>query len=431
MDNLLFKRISLFSSLIALSILSQSANATFANTDYGYGAINKSIAGSGSAYPVDSLASALNPAGIAYVNSQMDFGLEVFKPIRGYSANQVSTPFGVAPGSFNSEMRYFFIPNFGYVIPVANCNGAFGIAAYGNGGSNTNYPWLTGSTIGPGYSVYGGGTAGIDLKQFFINLSFAYKVHPQVSLGISLIPAIQVVSVTGFQPFQPFSWSPTNLSDRGNQYSVGLGTRLGVRYLPLNQLALAASYQPKLTMTKQTKYKGAFPNKGSLSIPSNGIVGLSITPLPNWTFNADYQHIWYSDEPSYSNKNVCSLTSFAPCIGVNGGSGFGWGNVSIVKLGAIWRVIDYFTLRAGFAYTTQPVLASQTLFNIAAPAVTQQHYTTGFTYKVNRRIAINTNFLYVPRVTIAGTNQFNTAQRIKIFMEQYELGASLTWKLDV
>ena len=84
--------------------------ATAGSKDYGYGAISKSMAGSGVADPEDSFAPALNPAGIAYLDQQMDIGVAIFSPRRGYDAASTGQPFDVAPGTHWSDKNYFAIP---------------------------------------------------------------------------------------------------------------------------------------------------------------------------------------------------------------------------------------------------------------------------------------------------------------------------------
>lgn len=75
------------------------------------------------------------------------------------------------------------------------------------------------------------------------------------------------------------------------------------------------------------------------------------------------------------------------------------------------------------------VRESQTRFNIISPATPQDHYTLGFTRILSPTLDLNTNFMYAPKVSVSGNNQFNPSQRIPVFMSQYEFGASLNWKL--
>lgn len=429
MKNISKKLLFRLSILTAILGSHQIAYATVGANDFGYGNINKGMAGTGVAFPTDSFTSAINPAAEVYVRDRADLGLTIFSPRRGYSANSIgAAPFGVAPGSHSSDRNYFFLPNVGYVGNFANNKAAWGVSLYGNGGMNTAYPSsnITGSTIGFGPGVYAAGPAGIDLKQIFVNLSIAWEAQPNFSIGASLIPAMQVLSVTGVSNFAPFSDNPSNLSDRNDEIVFGIGGRVGAMYKPNACVGLGIAYQPKISMGKVSRYSGFLPNSGSLDIPANGTIGISLLPIDNVNVNFDVQHIWYSLASAYSNKNSCSG---GVCLGVPGGAGFGWDNPTAYKLGAEWRVNDAWAVRAGYVYNNQVVPSSQTIFNILAPAVVQNQITAGFTHDFSRCFALNVSGMYAPKTTVSGPNQFNPAQDIKLYMYQYELGASLSWKL--
>ena len=66
-------------------------------------------------------------------------------------------------------------------------------------------------------------------------------------------------------------------------------------------------------------------------------------------------------------------------LGSDGGAGFGWRDVTVVKAGVQWRAAQDWTLRAGFSSGSNPVPASEVLFNILAPGVIRQHVTAGAT----------------------------------------------------
>lgn len=427
---LTFFRLSLSSALIATC---QLAFATAGSTDYGYGEISKSMGGTGVAMPLDSLTPATNPAGIAFLEEQADFGLSIFSPRRGYEASNVSPqPFGVAPGTHWSDNNYFFIPDMGYTRPFAEQRGAFGISLYGNGGMNTDYSKdFSGSTFGPSSSVYGGGSAGINLQQMFLNIALAWKLTPQFSLGASLLPAVQTLSAKGVSVAAPFSADPNNLSDNGVDYSYGLGFKFGALLKPSPFFSAGASYQPKISMSAFDDYKGFLPDQGTLDIPATGTVGISISPEKRLSFNADAQRIWYENVNAYGNNlNSCTLGG-APCLGVDNGAGFAWKNTNVYKFGAQWVANEKWTWRAGYAYVTQPISSSsaQDIINVLAPAVVQNHYTVGLSYDFNQRFALNPYFLYAPKSTSSGQNQFNPNQQVDLFMRQYAVGASLSWKI--
>ena len=64
-------------------------------------------------------------------------------------------------------------------------------------------------------------------------------------------------------------------------------------------------------------------------------------------------------------------------LGMEGGAGFGWKDMTVVKLGAQWEASHDWTLRLGYATGKQPIPASEVMFNLLAPGVIEQHVTLG------------------------------------------------------
>jgi len=143
----------ILSSAIALAVaLPASAWATNGYFSHGWGTKSKAMAGVATALPQDTLVSATNPAGMAFLGQRFDLGVSFFNPSpRGYEANNdFSTgpypggpdnfPTGgfVTPGRYDSDTNWFLIPSLGYNHPL-NERSTIGISIYGNGGMNTDY----------------------------------------------------------------------------------------------------------------------------------------------------------------------------------------------------------------------------------------------------------------------------------------------------
>ena len=88
--------------------------------------------------------------------------------------------FGLAPGEVESDIKYFPIPAFGASWDAGE-NGAFGLALYGNGGKNTNWPTAT---------FYAGTPTGINLSQMFVAPTYALKLADKHALGVTAIGAV-------------------------------------------------------------------------------------------------------------------------------------------------------------------------------------------------------------------------------------------------
>ena len=119
-------------ALLAIAAASGSAFATNGYFSHGYGIKAKSMGGVGIALPQDSLAAASNPAGMAMVGDRMDFGLDLFSPIR--TATWTGTGGGVYSRpleDYKSGKNLFAIPEFGY-NKMLGWDMAVGINVYGN-----------------------------------------------------------------------------------------------------------------------------------------------------------------------------------------------------------------------------------------------------------------------------------------------------------
>jgi long-chain fatty acid transport protein len=94
--------------------------------------------------------------------------------------------------------------------------------------------------------------------------------------------------------------------------------------------------------------------------------------------------------------------------------------MTTVKLGLQYEANNDWTWRAGYSYGNQPVPESEVFFNILAPGVIEQHFTTGFTKKFdNNRQEINFAAMYAPVKSIT--------QTVELEMKQYQL--ELGWSL--
>ncbi len=111
-----------------------------------------------------------------------------------------------------------------------------GVSVYGNGGMNTEYK--SGSALVPNSNdpqfsmatlpgTYGAGTAGINLAQLFINVSFAKKINAKHAFGGSLLLVGQRLIVQGVDNFEGFSLDPDNLSGNRKSDSYGAGLKVG------------------------------------------------------------------------------------------------------------------------------------------------------------------------------------------------------------
>ena len=411
-------RKALLATAVTAALLPAAAFATTGYFSHGYGIKAKSMGGVGIALPQDSLAAATNPAGMALVGNRMDVGLDWFAPDRG--SEVVGNPMfsGTYDGNGASS---FLIPEFGY-NRMLNPNLALGISVYGNGGMNTEY------TTSPFAALGGSSPAGVDLSQLFIAPTIAWKSGAH-AFGASLNLAYQRFQARGLQPFAMFSSDPANLTDRGYDTSTGWGVRVGWTGQITPSVTLGATYQTKTQMGKFDKYKGLFAEQGGFDIPENYGVGVAWKATPGLTLAADVQQINYSDVASVGNPINCLFTGCQ--LGASNGAGFGWQNTTVYKIGAMYELNRSWTLRGGFVTLKQPIPASQTLFNILAPGVVENHATLGATWQMSNQSELTLGYMHAFEKKVNGSGSIPPGLgggEANLRMSQNSLGIAWGWK---
>lgn len=358
-------------SLLALLLLPYAAaHATNGYFSSGYGVKAQGLSGAGIALPQDALAAATNPAGTADVGERADLGLTVFVPRR--SADIVGNAFGADQSYSGDNTSTFYIPDFAFTRRI-NAQTSWGLAAYGNGGFNTDY------ASNPIARFGATGSAGISLEQLIITPLLAYKVNDTHTLGVALNIAYQQFAAKGLQPFDgPASSAPGSVTNKGVDSSTGTGVRLGWSGKLTPSLTLGATWASKIS-GKFDKYKGLFADGGTFDIPENYGVGLAFAVNPQWTLAADVQTIRYSQVTSVGDS-VASLFNGSKQLGSANGPGFGWRDQTVFKLGVNHQYNKDLVLRAGVSTGDQPVPSSETFFNILAPGVVQNHLSLGATW---------------------------------------------------
>lgn len=389
-----------------------AASATEGYFALAYGPAQRGVGGAGVAHSVDPMSAAINPANIGDIGHQLTFGLEAFSPRRGFTAN--GTNF-VPDGETRSGHNWFPIPNFGYNMPLES-GGALNVMVYGNGGMNTSYPDVANPNCGGATGIFCGGKAGVDLMQMFVSVGYGRK-DGNFSWGIAPTFAVQRFAARGIAAFSGSSVDGANFTNRGYDFSTGVGLRAGVKYeiSPTATIGLAA--QTRFKMSKLDKYAGLFEDGGSFDIPASITAGIAFKPRNDLTMMLDFQKIFYSDIGAVGNPAT------AGAYGAAGGAGFGWDDVSVVRLGAEWQQNSDMTWRAGYAYASNPVGADDVTMGIFAPGVVQHHFSFGGAKKLNDRDTLDFAVNYVAPHKVKGP--FMTGGEVALDMHQFS--ASIGW----
>lgn len=364
----------LYPLLLAGLALPGSALATNGYFTHGFGVRAQAVAGVGIALPQDGLAAANNPAGTASLGNRLDLGATWFRPSRGAS---ISGNGAGANGSFSGDdTENFLIPELGYVRQLSD-QLSFGFALHANGGMNTDYKRNPFAPFGSA------GSAGVNLEQLFITPSLAWQLDDRNTVGVATTFAYQRFEMKGVQAFANpfFSASPSDVSNKGVDSATGWGWKLGWTGEVSPGLTLGATYSSRVEMGRFSSYKGLFAERGGFDVPASYGVGVAWQANDRLTLASDWQRIEYSDVKSVGNP-LANLLSGNP-LGSNNGGGFGWRDISVVKLGAVHAWSDAITLRAGVSHAQQPIPSSETFFNILAPGTIEDHVSAGISWKTS------------------------------------------------
>lgn len=452
---------------MAIGMVAAPAMATNGYFLHGYGAASAAMGGVGYALPQDALAPAANPAGITLLDDRVDIGVDWFRPRRGatiYGNNSIAPLVNsgsvlgggghltgpTANGSYNGDRKTnAYIPSVGYATRI-NERLNFAIAMYGNGGLQTDYrdnPFAAFQLKGTPRN------AGVDLEQLFVAPTLALRLTDHQSLGVSLDIVYQQFKAWGLQAFAldgypsaqapivgPFSVAPDKVTDQGPDHAFGFGYRVGYLVEPFDGFTLGGSYQPKTHMKRFSKYAGLFAGHGVFDVPENYGGGIAYRWRRLLVLSADVQRINYSDVSSVGTPLQPFVNGVK--LGADGGPGFGWRDMTIYKFGAAVQVAPPVLLRLGYSYGRQPIPADQTLFNILAPGVIEQHFTAGAQIKLGKGYDLNLSYLYAPEKTVNGHNSIPNGTVLdlppknfgggeaNIHLKEQTVGVALTVHLD-
>ena len=145
---------------------------------------------------------------------------------------------------------------------------------------------------------------------------------------------------------------------------------------------------------------------------------------------ADVQQILYSGVASISNPFLqFDPATGAPtnALGGNNGAGFGWEDMTIIKIGIQYVMDESLTLRGGFSFGGQPIPdgndSRDLIFNILAPGVVETHISVGATKTMNNGHAVSLAVTRALSNSISGPNPLEapSQQTITLEMDQWEV----------
>jgi len=457
-----------------LLILCSVAWATDGYFATGTGTENKGLAGAGIAFLNSTSTAALNPAAISFSPNtgwSFDISVGLFNPIREYTITGAPTPpqnwgymdpdgnfvadgrfmaLGLTPGTVESGKDFFVIPTVSVTYKMDEEN-SFGLNIYGNGGMNTEYDTETyfSSTINsfgnpmpngfPNPMANVKGPTGVNLEQLFVSATYSRKLGEKHALGLSPIFAYQSFEATGLQAFRDMGLSTdaTSVTNNDAATATGFGFRVGYQGEIFENFRVGAAYQSEIDMSEFDEYKGLFAEEGDFNIPANWSFGVAYSINDGFTLVADVKSIMYSDVKAIANgMDLMALQPMVPDVtdpagaafvqnpnykglGSTEGAGFGWDDIMVYKVGAVYVMDADWTFRAGFSTGDNPLSEENVMFNILAPAVNENHISFGATYNLGDQL-INFAVTHALDNSIEGANPMDPGQTIELKMNQWE-----------
>jgi len=425
-----------------------TASATAGYFSIAYGAKSRGIAGAATALSQDTYAAAVNPAGMAKAVGTNDVGILIFSPDREASTPSTgNTPQG-------SDLEGFIIPSGGFVRQL-NDKMTWGMSIYANGGLNTSYD-TEDNPASNGRNPFGfPDRLGVDLAQLVFAPTITYELNKDHTLGASLLVGYQLFKAAGLQGFCGLkgdgtcngAGTPTStraaanegLTNQGYDDAWGFGLRVGWQGKLSENVSVGAAYSTKIYMSEFDKYDQLFAEDGDFDIPANWSIGIAGKVSPKVTLSADIQQIMYGDVKAIANSgpnNTNPMNPFAGgrgVLGADNGLGFGWDDVTVFKIGAVYEHNANFTYRFGYAHNTEAFDDDELAFNVLAPATIRDHITAGFTYRPKGKDDQQVTFTFMHALESSQSGDFpaafngGTVGRTRLQMLQNAFDFQYTW----
>jgi long-chain fatty acid transport protein len=379
----------------------------------GGGAVNRSMGGTATAAPLDSLGALFwNPATLsALPQSEMSFNLEALMAYPELSSSVAASTFapGVPPvplsGTTRSDSAACVLPNFGLAHHLEDSPLTLGLGLLTVGGFNSNYPASVTNPILTPQAPRGIGLGNIsaELEVYQITPTASLQLGDHLAVGIG--PTISLASLRA----DPFIVAPpddangdgfaTYRSGEHTPFHWGGGFQAGV-YVPTDSgFNFGASFK-STQWFERFRYNAVnelgLPVRDTLrfDFPMITSVGVSYCGFERLLLASDVRYIDYRNTPPFDRQG------FTPQGAVRG---VGWDSVFVVTLGAQYQVTDRLSVRAGYSYNNDPEDGALAFFNVGAPTIVEHTASAGFSWQMNCHLVASLAYVHGFQNTLTGT----------------------------
>ncbi|HSQ54179.1 MAG TPA: outer membrane protein transport protein, partial [Gemmata sp.] len=275
--------------------------------------------------------------------------------------------------------------------------------------------------IGPLGNVQGPIFANITLLQ--LAPTAAYKVTDRFIVGFG--PTVDI-AVAGFDPAYFSPPDDSNGDGIGTWATAthtrpywGGGFRVGAVYSLTDRVDVGFGYtSPQWYETWQSHARTELGQPRTLNLnvtlPAIYSLGFGFRPTDRWLIATDLRYFDYKNADLFGTP----LSQ----------GGLGWDSVFAVAVGSRYQLTDRVALSAGYVYNTNPIPSIGTLFNVQAPAITQNTVSVGSTVNLTECISASLGYSYGFQNTLTGPVREATGIGVQFSSQVHSLLFSLQIK---
>ncbi|MGL4593799.1 MAG: OmpP1/FadL family transporter [Thermoguttaceae bacterium] len=392
-------RISIFRVVITASFfISACFAAHFAAAQgvmlRGAGAVNESVAGVGTAMPLDSTGALIwNPATIsALKKNEISFSLGLIIP-----ETQVSSSVGPISGSTKGQSGAVPVPNMSFVwrrCPKSPVTYGFGLG--GVGGAASLY-----AADAPGQTnpILGGLAKSANVVVLQLTPTVSYQVNNKLSVGIAPLVDLASLNINPMQLGQPLG---TELHNYGTRYAWGGGFQIGAYYDFKNNFKTGFMFKSPIWAEK-LHYEGTKAHGAGSGTPVSGDFDLDLPMTLSWGVSYDgIRHTTVGLDVRYFDyANTAGFKS-----GVNPGTGIveglDWDSVMAISIGGERRINEKLKVRMGYCWNQQPIPSRSAALAVAAPMIGQHVLGMGASYAFARDLELSVAYSHSFLAKVSG-----------------------------
>lgn len=262
------------------------------------------------------------------------------------------------------------------------------IAVYTPYGSSVEYPddWAGSDLVET-----------ISLRSIYINPVLSVKLTPEFSIGGGPIYATGSVSVERNigNAVNPETGERAGIEIEKDSGIDNWGWVASAMFKPSDKVYIGASYRSKIDLTAED----GDVTYSSISIVSDNVdqTFTATLPLPaELTFGASAQvteKLLIAAEFNRQYWSVYESLDFDFAFGPDSSNPRDYKNSNTYRIGGQYDLNDKLILRGGYYFDETPVRSG--LYSPETPRSDAHGFTTGFTYNINDKLAIDASFLYL------------------------------------